>query len=95
MRYRKRPVQIEAIQYDGTNADEIIEWSGARWIDVVTDERDPDDPNNFLREPALVIGTLEGDMHVSAGDFVIRGVQNEYYPCKESIFRETYESVES
>ena len=46
-------------------------------------------------EPCIYINTLEGDMRASIGDYVIRGVQGEFYPVKESIFRETYEEVES
>ena len=79
-KYRKKPVVIEAVQYDGTNEREIGHFAGL-------------DLSIMGRERALVIHTLEGNMHVSPGDYVIRGVQGEHYPCKESIFRETYEEV--
>lgn len=78
-RYRKKPVVIEAVQYDGANAHEISEFVGESYIDD-------------LRTPA--IRTLEGDMRVTSGDWVIQGVQGEFYPVKDSIFRETYEKVE-
>ncbi len=86
MRYRKKPVEIEAIQYDGGNTNQVVDWI------------DRSRPGGFV--PAytdstgeLHIATLEGDMHVSQGDFVIRGVQGEYYPCKPDIFAATYEPV--
>lgn len=77
--YRKKPVVIEAMQYDGTNASAVIAWSGA-WQIQYTD--------------ALAITTLEGDMRVSVGDYVIRGVAGEFYPCKPDIFEATYEAVD-
>lgn len=79
MRYRKKPVIIEAIQWDGTveRANEIFEWS-QRSIDWHSGE-------------IMVIKTLEGEMTAQVGDWIIRGVANELYPCKDAIFRETYE----
>jgi hypothetical protein len=76
--YRKRPVIIEAVRYDGTNWEQISEWIGAKG------PYDPMDP---------VIATLEGDMRVSAGDWVIKGVKGEFYPIKDHIFIMTYEPV--
>lgn len=80
-RYRKKPVVIEAVQYDGTNEQEIARFAGL-------------DASVFGRDRALVIYTLEGNMSVSVGDYVIRGVAGEHYPIKEHIFLETYERVE-
>ncbi len=77
-RYRKKPVVVEAVQYDGTNDREIGQFAGL-------------DASVIGRERALVIHTLEGNMHVSPGDYVIRGVQGEHYPCKPDIFESTYE----
>lgn len=73
--YRKRPVVIEAIEYVITNRNEILAWCPD--ADVVTGH--------------LVILTLEGAMTVSPGDYVIKGVQGEFYPCKPDIFAATYE----
>jgi hypothetical protein len=92
-RYRKKPVEVEALQYCDCIPEAVIDWSGARFVDVRTDVRDPDDPNKFLRETVLAIRTLEGDMIVSPGDWVIRGVKGEFYPCKPDIFAATYEPV--
>lgn len=79
MRFRKRPVEIEAVQYDGTNGGEISEFVGESYVDG-------------LRIPAIT--TLEGDMRIARGDWIIRGVQGEFYPCKSDIFEQTYEKVE-
>ena len=78
-KYRKKPVVIEALQWNGC------------WKDM----------NKFLRKPTvgpgqtLIIHTLEGDMHANIGDWVIKGVNGEYYPYKPDIFEKTYELVET
>ena len=82
MKYRKKPVVIEAIQLDEStlSQDEIIRWSD----------------NKILKGPdgSLIIPTLEGNMRAVSGDFVIRGVKGEYYPCKPDIFYATYETYD-
>jgi hypothetical protein len=85
-KYRKRPVVIEAVQFDGTNGDDICAFVGRRLIGALT--------LDGTRGPALVIPTLEGDMRADVGDFIIRGVKGEFYPCKPDIFAETNEAVE-
>lgn len=79
--YRKKPVVIEAIQFDGKNFNQIANFVG----------------KNFIRHHTGVtfIGTLEGNMAVSDNDYVIKGVKGEFYPCKPDIFEQTYESVDS
>lgn len=87
MKYRKKPVVIEAIQWDGTHeqAGEVIAFADGA-VFVRTDL-------NHKRQ-YLWIDTLEGQLKVSPGDFVIRGLRGEYYPCKPDIFEATYEQVE-
>lgn len=86
MKYRKKPVVIDAIQFDGHNYREIIDFVGTDQMKEtylkITDLQTP------------VIRTLEGDHYVSNGDFIIRGVHGEHYPCKPDIFEKTYERVE-
>ena len=84
-KYRKKPVEIEAAQWDGTSftADAIVAWSGGD-VRVALHGED----NNRM---VLVVETLEGRMAASPGDWVIRGVQGEFHPIKDAIFRETYE----
>lgn len=77
--YRKRPVAIRAIQYDGSNIQEIM---------LFTQHRVTICQNNVY-----TVQTLEGDMKISIGDFVIEGVNGEFYPCKPDIFEKTYEEV--
>lgn len=81
--YRKIPVVIEAELYDGNNAHELL----LSWIP--NGEAFWDDERH-----AFFIRTLEGDMKASPGDYILRGVEGEYYPCKPSIFDQTYEMVE-
>ena len=84
MKYRKKPVVIDAVQFTGDNGDAIVKWiangpaGGAAGVDG---ER-------------IRISTLEGTMHADKGDFVIRGVKGEHYPCKPDIFERTYDVVE-
>lgn len=86
MKYRKKPVIIEAIQFED-NSDRIIEiheFMGGDTIRV-----NYEDKNN----PYLKIETLEGTMKASVGDYIIKGVNGEFYPCKPDIFEKTYERV--
>ena len=85
-KYRKKPVIIEAIQFED-NSDRIIEiheFMGGDTIRV-----NYEDKNN----PYLKIETLEGIMKASVGDYIIKGVNGEFYPCKPDIFEKTYERV--
>ena len=77
-KYRKKPVVIEAIQWAGNNLSEIDNFIG-RTVDN--------------KETTIVIHTLEGDMEASIGDYIIKGVNGEFYPCKPDIFDKTYEEV--
>ncbi|MEM1424039.1 MAG: hypothetical protein AAGH64_08550 [Planctomycetota bacterium] len=86
-RYRKKPVVIEAVQFTGTNQSEVLAF--------VYPDLSPDalEGAQAMGSP-VIIETLEGDMTASPGDYVIRGVQGEHYPCKPDIFEATYEPVE-
>lgn len=91
-KFRKKPVEIEARQFNGDNADEIIMWINRPY----DDECDgaylvPGGP--FAGKDALIIPTLEGDHRADIGDFIIQGVQGEFYPCKPDIFAATYDPV--
>lgn len=89
--YRKKPIEIEAIKYDGKNADDCIKFieSGL----VICWKKKVDFPIS-KPEIRVMIETLEGVMHARPGDYIIRGVNGEYYPCKPDIFAKTYECVE-
>lgn len=89
MKYRKKPVEIEAFKFDG----DFIASDGSSYIpDWAVDARE-DDILRF-RQGELYIRTLEGEMHASVGDYIIKGVQGEIYACKPDIFEATYEKVE-
>lgn len=81
-RYRKKPVVIEAVQLDSQDFDGLVEictWSGGRAVS--------------WEGHLIAIDTLEGTMYADNGDWIIRGVQGEHYPCKPEIFAATYEEV--
>lgn len=86
MKYRKKPVIIEAIQFEDTSDRiiEIHEFMGGDTIRVNYEDKD---------NPYLKIETLEGIMKASVGDYIIKGVNGEFYPCKPDIFEKTYERV--
>lgn len=92
-RYRKLPVVIEAMQWDGTaaGATPIIDWVLAG--DGRASLRCKPNATASCNEGGhdLFISTLEGDMMAITGDFIIRGVKGEFYPCRREIFEATYE----
>lgn len=80
--YIKKPLSVQAVQWTGDNTNEIIDFGG-----TVNGRNTISDIGEFY----LVIRTLEGDMKISIGDYVIRGTSGEYYPCKPDIFERLYE----
>ena len=93
-KFRKKPVVIEAMQWDGTaeGATPIIDWDEGGAITYQCD--DPDGCGGMTKTHHLWVQTLEGGHIGSRGDWIVKGVQGEFYPVKESIFRQTYEPVE-
>ena len=91
--YRKKPVVIEAQRWDGTavGATPIIDWILDNYGTAsyaCNEECSGTDAGH-----RIAILTLEGRMKASPGDYIIRGVQGEFYPCKPDIFEATYESI--
>ena len=80
MKYRKKPVEVEAVQWTDENFDELKKFCG--------------ESLDHFGFGLLTISTLEGEMIVSNSDYIIKGVHGEFYPCKPDIFVETYEVVE-
>ena len=81
--YIKKPVIIEAVQLTDSNHSEIIQWLSSYNVESYT-----------LRSPdpsGLYIKTLEGVMKANIGDYIIKGVKDEFYPCREDIFKMTYD----
>jgi hypothetical protein len=88
-KFRKKSVVIEAMKWDGTaaSAEVITDWVAEYRGTFVLDLGIVDGAG----VPKLVLTTMEGALGVSPGDYVIRGVKNEFYPCKPEIFEMTYE----
>ena len=84
MKYRKKPVVIEAVQWSGNNLNEILDFMKDKQPNYYEDDE----------KKLLTIQTLEGNMIASVGDYIIKGVQGGFYPCKPDIFEQTYEVVE-
>ena len=87
MKYRKKPVEVEAIRFYRNKWDgEIHRYKSSATYPMVL--------LSIIQGFSPVIETLEGDMKVSDGDYIIKGVQGEFYPCKPDIFEQTYEAVD-
>jgi len=82
--YRKKPVVIEAIQLEDLEVYTLM--SIQHLVGLGKDIFE-------VKGDGLIIKTLEGDMRASIGDWIIKGVQGEFYPCKPDIFEKTYEKV--
>lgn len=98
-KYRKKPLVIEAVQWDGRNEQEVMAFIDAddRWMEGVDDGGYVDGPGIGIT-PAigtLDIPTLDGVMTAQAGDWICRGIKGELYPCKPDIFEATYEKEAS
>ena len=81
-KYKKLPVVIEAIQLNKDTVKDVFKFMGIKYSDNLVGN------NN-----SIYIHTLEGIMTASDSDFIIKGINGEFYPCKEDIFWKTYENV--
>lgn len=95
---RKKPVQVEAMPFDGSPraATTIIDWilanGGTATLSCKAGNGEPC-PGDLPSGHTIAIQTLEGTMHADAGWWVIRGVEGEFYPCKQSVVESSYERV--
>ncbi len=92
--FKKKPVVIEAIQFINLNKEAIEKFVGKELKQEIESE------TAYLAGVAapissLIISTLEGEMKAMPGDWIIRGVSGEFYPCKPDIFEKTYESLQN
>lgn len=93
-KYRKKPVEIEAVQFTGDNEYEIADFMH---LPVTALQMSVDavfrTDGDYRENKHIHINTLEGTMTANCGDWIIKGVKGEFYPCKPDIFDETYEEV--
>jgi len=89
VKFRKKAIVIDAMQYTGTdtNVGELARWAGELGSEGGLPFEDKGDH--------LIIKTLEGDHRANMGDWIICGIKKEFYPCKNDIFEATYELVEA
>lgn len=83
MKVRKKPVEVEAVQWTGENLEEIVYFCGKYLFFI----------NGSLHD-FVYIKTLEGPHRVSLNDYIIKGIKGEFYPCKPDIFEMTYERID-
>jgi len=89
--YRKRPVVIQAVEWTGSNLREVIDFIG---LHPSAEKWTWEEYEHVVKTDGLKIFTLEGTHMATVGDFIIKGIQVEAYPCKPDIFEKTYEMVE-
>lgn len=87
MKYRKKPVVIEALLWTGENLKECVEFLGSDYIGSSLERR-------IDGRCEIKIKTLEGQHIATRGDYLIRGISGEHYPCKPDIFEKTYDLAE-
>ena len=83
-KFRKKPMVVEAVQWTGGNTEEVLVFCNREGQLCRFDDS----------SGHLIVSTLEGDLQAVPGDWIICGVNGEFYPCKPEIFEKTYESVE-
>lgn len=86
-KYKKKPIIVDALQYNGLNFAYVIKWSAA-FCDQNSEVKMY---KNTYGE--FIIKTLEGKMIANEGDFIIHGISGYFYPCKQDIFKKTYTLV--
>lgn len=86
MRYRKKPVEIDAIQWTPSDVCQIV-------VDEFFAESETSEAIHWRSGDVIYIRTLEGLMLAAPGDWIIKGIKGEFYPCKPDIFEATYEPV--
>ena len=91
MKYQKRPLTVEAMQFDGSkeSANRILDWAGPEsGMELIFTSLRAHHPN------VLLVHTLEGVVRALKTSWIIRGISGEFYPCKNDIFQAAYERVE-
>jgi hypothetical protein len=102
-RFRKKPIEIEALQLTWENWQAMCDFAGVgpdrylqpRGVYVDADGLPHEQAQDHADRLGMIIPTLEGEMLASEGDWVIRGIKGELYPCRSDIFDATYEPVEA
>jgi hypothetical protein len=84
-KFRKRPIEVSAVRLTKSNWDEIKEWINSSGGSACAGSG----------KNSIGIWTLEGDMRADVGDWIIQGIKGEFYPCKNAIFKATYDLCES
>lgn len=91
MRYRKKPVVIEAFQLTAERRQSMDEWP--EWLKAAAEKECEETGSVYSVAGSVVINTLEGNLIAAVDDWIIQGVNGELYPCKPDIFEKTYESA--
>ena len=92
-KFRKKPVEIDALQWDGSSLRPMFDFLDGAGRSVMATLGTNFEIDHNRVEGGLVIKTLEGEHIANIGDWIIKGVAGEFYPCKPSIFKKTYEEV--
>jgi len=91
-KYMKKPLEVEAIQWNSINLSEIEEFVGENLVYDINDSAWK--LNVAAPTVEMIIKTLEGNMKINVGDYIVKGINGEFYPVKEDIFLKTYEPIQ-
>lgn len=91
-KFRKKPVEVEAVRWSGDNEDEIVSLTGREYFTHLDPEDTADDPELTAQVFDRLHSTWVG---VYTGQWIIKGVKGEFYPCAADVFAATYEAVEA
>ena len=93
-KYVKKPIEVESIQLTKENIIEVFDFlDGANYKETKSAEELEDFSQRMLKQGYIEIKTLDGMMIANFGDYIIKGIKGEFYPCKPDIFQQTYEEV--
>ena len=92
LKAKKKPVIVEYVQWNGKNVSEIMSFCGSAAHDIY--QINLINLANMPVEYSLIIKTFKGNERVYPGDYIIKGIYGDFYPCKPDIFKETYEIID-
>lgn len=92
-KFRKKPIIIEAMQFTGRNVEDVLDWMLANGNKGVAGGHNYND--GYGDNGRMYIDTLEGKMIANVNDWIICGINGEFYPCKQDIFEKTYEVIDA
>jgi len=84
MKFKKKPVEVDAIQFEEDQVEEVVEF-------IKSFQNNTD--GFYISDNSVIVNTLEGSMNLTPGNWLIRGIEGEFYPCQDSVFVSSYDPI--